>query len=149
MNVDLAMAALKDAEVHPDEFDMGTWYTAWHTAETPGGSTEITEDQRTPPCGTTACFAGFIAWRTAPAGTVIANGGYLYSSMQDAIERRAPWGEVADWAEQQLGITYEQALVLFSLDGIGEVRRAVEYLADSPDADPGTIRAVAQGGDLS
>lgn len=156
MNVDLANAALKAARLHRDRFDMGSWYSV----PDPGDEgpfidaplAEINDQNRLPACGTVGCYAGFVVFMTAPAGTVIADGGYLYRSMADAEEASGPdswqyddkhFAHAAEYARDQLGLTESQGLALFLLSTLEEVERGVSYLADHPTADHDEIVAYA------
>lgn len=125
MNVTLAEAALGDARRHLDRFYMGTWFGKDHD----DGDAAIfikEEGQTVPPCGTTACFAGFVALREAPAGSVIRNG---VIEMPSGKKR-----EVSGYAENLLDITDDQGDVLWFVDNLSEVTKLVDHLIENPDA---------------
>lgn len=129
MNTELAEKALESARANPGKFNMSTWFTGPR-----GGSNsqaEVTED-RVPPCGTTACFAGWVAFHHAPLGSKIKDAGIKLPGAEryDSIER---------YAAEALGITSDQARTLFFLDSIDQVERAVTHLADSPDASDSSL----------
>jgi putative RecB family exonuclease len=121
LNVELANQALELAGKHPERFDMEDWYRGpQHVISGP--------ESRVAPCGTTACYAGWVAILTVPDGTVIKDAG-LYDTAGDTIGTT-----VEAWACDQLDISYEQGQALFYLDDLPQVEKAVKYLADNPDA---------------
>lgn len=128
MNVELAEKALESARANPEKFNMSTWFTG------PRGGldsqAEVTED-RVPPCGTTACFAGWVAFHHAPLGSKIK--GSLIK-----LPGAGRYDSIEEYAKEALGITIDQACTLFFLDTIDQVERAVARLAVSPDA-TGTV----------
>jgi hypothetical protein len=130
MNVELALAAIEDAKAHPENFDMSTWFDSREH--------EIVKDgpDFAPPCGTTACYAGFAALRAAPVGSVIC-GGFFFPPGVPRGDGRGIF--VENYAIRALGITTDQARAIFRLSNIGEVEAAVTYLADSPDTPGGTL----------
>lgn len=124
MNVELAMQALADAKAHPENLNLETFF------DLPAdGITKDTENFP-PPCGTTACYAGFVSLRAAPIGTRIIPTDY-------GSRVRVP-GEnpvhVEIHAAAALEITGEQADVLFYRDTLTEIEAVLRYLADNPDA---------------
>ena len=147
MNVELAYAALEAAKAHRDRFAMDTWHgvpPVWH--DVTGWTytyceTRIDDDTRVPPCGTTGCYAGFITFMTAPAGTII-RGGDLYSSTEK-LAANHPFDNAERFASKALDITASQAGILFYLEDIGQVERAIRYLAESPNASQGSISEAA------
>lgn len=137
MNVELANEALELATVHRDRFNMGVWFNS------PTNKAIIDADNRAPACGTVGCYAGFITFMTAPEGTVITSDGMLYESVADAVHDEDPnawldepryWDDVETYAAGQLGITSEQADILFYVETLEEVKRLVAHLAENPDA---------------
>lgn len=124
MNVELAMAALEDAKAHPENFDMDVWFSDG------GGFTKDREDF-SPPCGTTACYAGFVALRVAPVGSMV-RACAIIAPGADGIDVEA-------YATEALDISPAQAATLFYLDGIEQVEGAVRYLADNPDVPSATL----------
>lgn len=124
MNTELAMEALASAKANPDRFDMGTWFGGPR-----GGSrgAEVTEDHM-PPCGTTACLAGWVAFHQGPVGSRIAG---TIVTVPDA-ERSV---DIEIYARDALDITQDQANVLFYLNNVGEVEAALHYLANHPEAE--------------
>ncbi len=132
MNVELAMGSLEDAKARPQQFNMEYWVVtaadAEHAEEDDYKYERIpVPDDHVPPCGTTCCYAGFVAFRVAPAGCVI----------QDSIIHFADGTktEVSPFARDALEITAEQASAIFLyLSEIEEVERAVTYLAANPNA---------------
>ena len=127
MNVELALAALEDAKANPDQFDMNCWFS----------SSVVTEFEKDgpnflPPCGTTACYAGFAALRAAPIGTRVVSGYLVQAGDSPAVH-------VEHYAAKALDITEAQANILFYLGGIEQVEAAVKYLADNPDASVSTL----------
>lgn len=138
MNVELAQAALRDAKAHPDRFDMDLFWGA------PDDFVKDSADMTVPPCGTTGCFAGFASLRVAPVGTRIAMGTLDRTSriiLPGQHELDAD--DTETYAIKALDITREQAGVLFFLEDIGQVERAVRYLADNPDAGVHSLCAAA------
>jgi hypothetical protein len=136
VNVELATASLGDAKAHPEQFDMEYWVVSAADLERAeqlrGGEDFVGDpipvaDDHMPPCGTTCCYAGWVAFRAAPAGSVI----------QDSVVT-FPDGTrsaVSPFAADALGITLDQSRAIFLYLGeIGEVERAVNYLAENPDA---------------
>jgi hypothetical protein len=69
VNTELAMAALADAKANPDRFNMNTFFSMW-----PRKAIVKDSENFLPPCGTTACFAGFAALRVAPLGAKVVDG---------------------------------------------------------------------------
>jgi hypothetical protein len=132
MNVELAMRALRVAKANPEQFDMSDWVTGLYD------DVAVKEDlEFVPPCGTTACFAGWVSFLGAPVGSeVFGQRVYLPGRGDKGIH-------VGDYAEEVLEITTGQGLGLFYLDNIDQVGRAVRYLADNPDASMSSIRAAA------
>lgn len=125
MNVELALAAIEDAKAHPDNFNMDSWHSFESVAKGSPGFTP-------PPCGTTACYAGFVALRVAPVESVIRAAAIHLPG--------AEWPEgIDDYAAGHLEITTDQASSLFLLNDLGEVERAVRYLADNPDVSGNTL----------
>ena len=140
MNVELAQAALRDARANPDRFDMAVFWGAWEDI------IKDSADMTVPPCGTTGCFAGFAALRFAPVGTRIAMGTMDRGSrvvLPGQSEREA--ADTEQYAARALGITRYQAGVLFFLADIGEVERAVNFLADNPAASVESLSDAAGG----
>ena len=124
MNVELAFAALEDVKAHPENFDMDTWFSC-------GSDFTKTTGNTVPPCGTTACYAGFVALRAAPVGSKV---------MSRAIVVPGTDGvDVETYATEALGISPAQASAFFYLEGIEQVEGAVHYLADNPDASRGAL----------
>jgi len=131
VNAELATLALEIAKANPELFNMYTFSQGW------GGQEALVKDGPVfmPPCGTTACYAGWVSYVAAPAGSEI-HGAFVQEP--DGLYRH-----VEDYAIKALGITEDQANVLFYLKDIEEVEVAVGYLADNPDADQaGLIAAV-------
>jgi hypothetical protein len=157
MNVDLANAALKAARLHRDRFDMGSWYGTPDPEDEDAPFieaplAEINDQNRLPACGTVGCYAGFVVFMTAPVGTVIADGGHLYRSMEDAEEASGPeawryedkhFAHAAEYAREQLGLTESQGMALFFLNDLEQVERGVSYLAEHPTADYDEIMTYA------
>jgi hypothetical protein len=130
MNVELAMAALEDAKAHPENFDMASYF-----GSRGGGAADFVKeaaDMTVPPCGTTGCFAGFVALRVAPVGARIAQGRIIHP---DGPLGPLPGVTASDYARRALEITSSQAITLFNFLNIEQVEAAVHYLADSPDTD--------------
>jgi hypothetical protein len=123
VNIELAAKALELAKANPERFDMHTFSQGW------GGRGPLVKDgpDFMPPCGTTACYAGWVSYVAAPAGSEI-QGAYVEGP--DGL-----FQHVEDYAIKALGITEDQANVLFYLKDIEEVEAAVGYLADNPDVD--------------
>jgi hypothetical protein len=119
MNVQLALEALEDAKAHPGNFDMNLYFSrGWNGFVKDSDSTE-------PPCGSTACYAGFVALRAAPVGSKIADGYIVHPDGKTAFADH--------YAADALDITWSQGNAVFNLNDIGEVEDAVRYLADNPD----------------
>lgn len=136
MNIDLAMKALEDAKRSPENFNMATWFGC--TSRT---LPEFTKDREnyTPPCGTTACYAGFVGLRVAPVGTRVMGSRLIFPDGSDR------WAD--DYAQEALDITEGQGLTLFYLGNIERVERALNYLADNPDAGEFELYEHARYGD--
>ena len=131
MNIELAMQALADAKAHPGNFDMNIWFD--------GAGCVLTKDREdfTPPCGTTACYAGFVSLRAAPVGSVV-KGAFVFppgTSPDTGIGAR----HVENYAKEALDIDPEQAKSIFYLDTIDQVEAAVNYLAGNPDVSGDTL----------
>src|SRR5579859_7356628 len=94
------MAALEDAKAHPENFDMDVWFSDG------GGFTKDREDF-SPPCGTTACYAGFVALRVAPVGSMV-RACAIIAPGADGIDVEA-------YATEALDISPAQAATLFYL----------------------------------
>lgn len=124
MNVQLALDALEDAKAHPENFYMGSFFGGLHSLGRP-----LVKDRENfvPPCGTTACYAGFVSLRVAPVGSKIADACIVHPDGQGNHVH------VETYATNALDITAEQAGTLFYLNDIEEVEGAVKYLADNPD----------------
>jgi hypothetical protein len=127
MNVGLAMAALEDAKAHPDRFDMASYFGSRHGEV--ADFTKDAPDMTVPPCGTTGCFAGFVALRVAPVGARISQGRIFYP---DSPAEGIP---ASKYARTALDIDASQAVTLFNFADFEQVEAAVHYLADSPDTD--------------
>ena len=127
MNVELARKALDAARRHPERFEMGDWFAVSDTGGRYPPAITIGPETRVPPCGTTACFAGWVVFMTAPEGTVIKDA-VLWGPDGERMEN------VEKYAAGQLGITLRQAGVLFYLDNIKQVTKAIDYLEDNPGA---------------
>lgn len=123
MNVELARSALELAKANPEKFNMFSWVSsgAW------GMKTVKEAAEYVPPCGTTACYAGWVAFQAAPVGSVI-QGSYV-------IEPGKPAQHIEQYAQDALDLNRSQVNCLFYLSGIEEVETAVNYLADNPDVD--------------
>lgn len=119
MNVELAQAALGDAKAHPENFDMDSFFSTTQTIVKDG------EGFQPPPCGTTACYAGFVSLRVAPKGSRIA-GGVIVTP--DGREVHA-----GQYAAKALDITEDQANILFYVEHIGQVEAIVNHLAAHPN----------------
>lgn len=95
-NAELAYRVLDLALAHPDHFDMNTW------AQGDDDEPVTLETLTGPPCGTTACLAG---WTAAHAGWQVDSDGYAYN------------GDQREWAEliaaDLLGLDEYQASDLF------------------------------------
>lgn len=124
MNVELANAALGDAKANPERFSMNSWTSGLHGYLKKTPETVL-------PCGTTACYAGFVALRVAPVGASIRDT-YVCIPGQKSVH-------VEQYAANALEITSEQAGSLFYLGSIGEVEKAVNYLADNPGVEGDTL----------
>lgn len=125
MNTELAQKALQSAKASPEKFNMRTWFTGPRGG---GNSRAEVTDERVPPCGTTACYAGWVAFHHAPLGSKIKGSEIkpLGAARFDSIER---------YAAEALGITSDQACTLFYLDTIGEVEKVIDRLTADPAAD--------------
>lgn len=135
MNVELAYAAIERAERNPERFNMDWW--AYREDESISEKPIPVTSERMPPCGTACCYAGEIVYLTAPEGTVIANGRLLYRTEGEALadkEWTNAWDTVERYAAKKLDITVQQSHALFYLDNLDQVKLAVAYLADNPDA---------------
>lgn len=137
MNVELARASLAAARAYRDRFSMAAWFSNADPNGYEIPSAVINDDNRVPPCGTVGCYAGFVTFATAPKGTVIANGGRLYRSMvqakRDEDRYEGGFGHAQEYARRKLRISEDQSRVLFFLNDLEEVERAVNILADNPD----------------
>jgi hypothetical protein len=83
-------------------------------------------------CQTTACIAGGVAIERAPEGTMVVDG----------VDLIFPDGEVVsvpDFATQELGLTYDQALTIFWVPAPYAAQR-LAYVADHPGAGSEEIR---------
>jgi hypothetical protein len=121
VNGELAMASLADAKASPASFDMNSFFSSSRTI------TKEADGFQPPPCGTTACYAGFVSLRVAPKGSKIVNGRVIEP---DDTRTRAGY-----YAQKALGLTEDQADVLFYLSNVEQVEKAVTHLAVNPDAD--------------
>ncbi len=140
MNVDLAQAALRDAKANPDRFDMAVFWQA------PEDFVKDSADMTVPPCGTTGCFAGFASLRAAPVGTRVVKATIDRSSLIILPGQHADdASDTEEYATRALDITPRQAGWLFFLDSIEQVERAVNYLADNPDASVESLNDAAGG----
>lgn len=125
MNTELAQKALQSAKASPEKFNMRTWFTGPRGG---GNSRAEVTDERVPPCGTTACYAGWVAFHHAPLGSKIEG-----SNIKPlGADRYTP---IELYATEALGITRDQAGTLFYLDTIGEVEKVIDHLTDDPAAD--------------
>jgi hypothetical protein len=129
VNVELALASLEDAKANPGNFDMDSFFSSTRAI------TKEADGFQAPPCGTTACYAGFVSLRVAPKGSRII-GGYV-------IEPDGTRKHAETYATKALDITEDQADTLFYVGTIGQVEAIVNHLADSPDADGDALYAVA------
>jgi hypothetical protein len=135
VNVELALRAVELAKASPEQFDMSSFTCGWYDRDA------VTKDSEdfTPPCGTTACYAGWTAYLAAPVGSEV-QGSYVWEPGKSSQH-------VEDYAIKALGITPGQAEALFYLKGIDQVEAAVRYLADNPDADYHSLRDAADAAD--
>lgn len=151
MNVELAEAAIAAAERAPERFNMDTWTSAGDEFT----SSFVTTGEMLPPCGTTACMAGFAALATLPKGTIVA-GGFIYSSIAELtadilddpdfgpyLVGHTTSGRVDEIGRVALGITVDQADALFYLEDLSQVKRAVAFLKANPDATEEEINVAA------
>jgi hypothetical protein len=119
MNVELAQKALDSIRQFPENHDQGSWIS---------GPTLDVNDDREIGCGTSMCFAGWVAFHAAPVG----------SQLIDGIGVRFPNGEtdrISTYARESLDIGYEQAGAFFYGAGsLEELELLTTYLADNPDA---------------
>jgi hypothetical protein len=125
------MAALEDAKANPDHFSMSSWNTGF------GRGVIKAEGQTVPPCGTTACYAGFVALRVAPAGTKIVDAHVCIPDEKPV--------HVEIYAEDALEISPAQGGTLFFLADVEEVETALKHLADNPDVSGDYLWEVASG----
>lgn len=132
MNVELAMASLADAKASPENFDMGAFFSTSRTIK------KEADGFQPPPCGTTACYAGFVSLRAAPKGSRIV-GNFVVEP--DGTRTHAEF-----YAQEALGLDEDQTDCLFYLKNVEQVEKAVTYLASHPDADWDDISAAAHGG---
>lgn len=130
MNVELAERAIAVARANPEQFDMSEWVN--------GSCFRKDSADTMPPCGTTACFAGWVSLLAAPVGSGVV-GAYIYPPDPP---RRAV--HVGDYARRALKIGSDQGNALFYLKDIDQVEKGVKYLASNPDADYHMLRAVAR-----
>jgi hypothetical protein len=122
---DLANAALADARANKDRFYMGSWVNSGNDYSGFFPDRLVKQEGETvPPCGTTACFGGFVLLRTSPVGTRISNGVVRY-----------PDGRVRETdkaAGEALDLTAGQADVVFYLSEIDQVEQAVALITENP-----------------
>lgn len=132
MNVELARQALEAAKANPERFDMASWVS---------GKVDMTKDspEFAPPCGTTACYAGWVAFNAAPVGSVVL-GSYV------TVPGAPKPVTIQRYAAEALDISPDQADTLFFLSNIREVERAVNYLADNPAVGGDRLWAVSLDG---
>jgi hypothetical protein len=120
------LRALADwAESRPPGFDQNMWLTV-------DGPTEyiLAEEEGVPvtamregACRTSACLAGRWVVEHAPDGTVVVNGETLLIPGEDPIL-------LPEWAAQDMGLSYEQALAIFyapAKDAIARLRYVAEH----------------------
>jgi hypothetical protein len=129
VNVELARRAIELAKANPERFDMDSFSSGWEGLDWPAvkdGPDFI------PPCGTTACFAGWVSYAAAPVGAKVMDSQVLLPGTDSE--------HVESYAAKALGITAGQADVLFYAPAdLGEVETLVDYLAVSPDATYGNL----------
>lgn len=128
-NVAALQQLAKDIEQYGDRFDMKSWFYCEDGITAPSdpepqwierGNSNI------PPCGTTACIAGFAVWRNIPKGSKIFDGRIYFPDGTDH--------SVMDLARDALELTSQQARVLFlSTDWNRDTVLAVlHHLIDHP-----------------
>lgn len=119
-NIALARKVLEHIERFPQHHYQGDW--------TNNPINQLAADNGDhPPCGTALCFAGWTAFLTAPKG----------SRMNSAGTILLPDGKTphsADWTEELLGITPEQASVLFySAQNLDDLKAVIDAIEAQPD----------------
>lgn len=127
-NIKILKQALRAIKKYPQFHDQETWTTTREDNFPVKAS-----NGATPPCGTTMCLAGWIAFQNAPRGTVMAQGGYLYKTL--------PQGgfEYIDAAENMgrefAELTESQAEALFyRAQTVDDLAAMINHLATDPDA---------------
>lgn len=127
----------KDIEQYADRFDMHSWFSG----DTPLTAPSDPDPQwlekgnsAVPPCGTTACAAGFAIWRNIPKGSRIFDGHVMYPDGQ--------YHKVMDLARDALDLTKHQAAALFlSTDwGKDTVVALLHHLCGHPEMTSSEIR---------
>lgn len=83
------------------------------------------ERMREGSCGTSACLAGRVAIERAPAGTLLRND-------VDLVFPDGGQMEIAEFAAEQLGLTYDQSIAVFWAAAPYASQR-LAYIADHPD----------------
>lgn len=130
MNVELAERAIRLAKANPEKFDMDSWVVGMYDGRTKDSQEFV------PPCGTTACYAGWVSFQAAPVGSKVIGAMVKVPGQEYGVH-------VETYARQALDITEDQSDALFYLDTLEQVEKAVRYLADNPDAGEWTIREQA------
>lgn len=128
MNVDLAEEIMADILMYPERLDMGTFYNA------PSRGIPVSDVRQW--CGTTACIAGYAALAVLPENAVVAGDGFYWESGQErpAIVRGQAPKRVSTLAREALGLTGQQAYVLFYQTSTLNAVPMLKFLIGSPDA---------------
>lgn len=137
-NNEVLLEALNAALENPHHHNQ----TAWISTDDGKPVAVRADNSDTPPCGTTLCLAGWIAFQQAPAGSTLRPTTARCNAYVDFANRDKQ--HVRAFAEEAAGLTRDEAEVLFSAFRTPEaLSRLVAYIIANPDSSAERLGAVA------
>jgi hypothetical protein len=128
MNIDKARQALAAIRKYPENHDQGQWVNDraenWYSFPCAADNSEA------PPCGTTLCMAGWVAFQQAPTGTSFNPWTSTFTLPNGNAKT------MKDFAVDELELTADQCSALFfGANNADELEALIDYIEAHPDAD--------------